>query len=322
MNENDIDIAATPILPVVPQLPPWEHTLANFDIDYTDIKKDEDPNLLSIEVKSHLVSQYPYHLKVFTDGSVLESGKSGAAFIIPDLKVHKSFHLGKDFAIFTSELFAILMALLYLSSSHLDFYSIVFCVDSRSVLQALKHWQGNVVRNDIVFEIKFLIHCLRHKGIGIDFCWIPSHCGLYWNDLVDSLAKQGALECNSEAVLSNLKLSSYEINAILKKSVQSKCFGTHFECFSCSRNIEIIILKLRLNAWNTKFSKDIRCSCSNIISVHHVLFECPVLTELYRRKGLDLNAKYSNVHDALYDSQPFVISVAEVISQSTVGKLL
>ena len=36
------------------------------------------------------------------------------------------------------------------------------------------------------------------NGIGIDFCWIPSHCGLYWNEVVDSVAKNGASSKNEQ----------------------------------------------------------------------------------------------------------------------------
>ena len=37
-----------------------------------------------------------------------------------------------------------------------------------------------------------MINCIMNRGIGIDFCWVPSHCGLYWNETADRLAKQGA----------------------------------------------------------------------------------------------------------------------------------
>ena len=40
--------------------------------------------------------------KMFTNGSVLDSLLSGAGYVIPDLKVQKSFYLGKSFSIFTS----------------------------------------------------------------------------------------------------------------------------------------------------------------------------------------------------------------------------
>ena len=41
--------------------------------------------------------EYQNHIKIFTDGSVLDSLDSGAGFVIPELKVQKSFYLGKFF---------------------------------------------------------------------------------------------------------------------------------------------------------------------------------------------------------------------------------
>ena len=61
-------------------------------------------NVLTIEVREHLINNYQNHIKIFTDGSVLDSLDSGAGFVIPELKVQKYFYLGKGFSIFTSEL--------------------------------------------------------------------------------------------------------------------------------------------------------------------------------------------------------------------------
>ena len=58
-----------------------------------------------------------------------------------------------------------------------------------------------------------------YKGIGIEFCWVPSHCGLYWNEISGRLAKQGAMKNMSEISSNILLLSSHEINSILKKTV-------------------------------------------------------------------------------------------------------
>ena len=55
--------------------------------------------------------KYKHHLKVYTDGSILEDGSAGSAFVIPSLKTEKSYHLGKGHSIFAAELVAILMAL-------------------------------------------------------------------------------------------------------------------------------------------------------------------------------------------------------------------
>ena len=109
------------------------------------------------------------------------------------------------------------MALNYICNILLAIYYFVICVDSKSVLCALKSCNCKM-RWDIFYEVKYLIHCIMYKGIGIEFCWVPSHCGLYWNEL-DKLAKQVAMKNMSEISSSNLLVSSHEINSLLKKTV-------------------------------------------------------------------------------------------------------
>ena len=58
-----------------------------------------------------------------------------------------------------------------------------------------------------------------YKGTGVELCWVLSHCGLYWNEISDKLAKQGAMKNMSEISSNNLLLSSHEINSLLKKTV-------------------------------------------------------------------------------------------------------
>ena len=121
-------------------MPQWEHINAKFDTDYTDLKKSESTNILAIQVREHLNNKYQNHIKIFTDSSVLDSLDGGAGFVIPDLKVQKSFYPGIYFNflffIFTSELYAILMTLNYICNIQLAIHNFVICVDSKSVLCA------------------------------------------------------------------------------------------------------------------------------------------------------------------------------------------
>ena len=64
-------------------------------------------------VKTHIHEQYQNHLQIFTDGSVLDNNV-GATFVIPTLKVERSFYLGSNLSIFTAELAGIVMALEYI----------------------------------------------------------------------------------------------------------------------------------------------------------------------------------------------------------------
>ena len=67
---------------------------ADFAIEYTGMKKEENPHVLSQRVKSHLVD-YSNHLKIYAYGSVLENEQAGAGFVIPETKTEKKFLLRK-----------------------------------------------------------------------------------------------------------------------------------------------------------------------------------------------------------------------------------
>ena len=61
------------------------------------------------------------------------------------------------------------------------------------------------------------------------------------------------------------------------------------------------------------------CVCKNILSVEHILLECPVTTELFEKNGYDFNA-CNNVRDILYNTD--INSVVKLIVHSPVGKLV
>ena len=89
---------------------------------------------------------------------------------------------------------------------------------------------------------------------------------------------------------------------------------------SCSRYLARVIHKLRLNLWKTKYSQNVTCVCKNILSVKHILLECPITTELFQKNGYDLNA-YNNVRDILYKND-FITNIVKSIVHSLGGKLV
>ena len=270
--------------------------------------------MISVEAKEHLANTYPHHLKIYTDGSVLES-YTGAGFVIPDLKVKKSYCLGKNFSVFTAELYAILMALSWISDLNVAIYSILICVDSKSVLCSLRSWDANV-RKDLIFDIKFMIHSVMAKGTFVEFCWIPSHCGIYGNEIADKLAKEGALRKNPD---SRLKLDKHEINSLLENYMNNEKLPAKTKVLLCQRSLSSIIYKMRLNSWKTKFSMDVECACGLPLSIQHILFECPILTSLYNILKLDI-ANFRALREILYS--PKMIDIAKAISSSVIFHLL
>ena len=66
--------------------PDYELMKADFDTEYTEMKKEENRHILSYIVKSHLADNNSNHLKIYTDGSVVENEQAGAGFVIPEFK--------------------------------------------------------------------------------------------------------------------------------------------------------------------------------------------------------------------------------------------
>jgi hypothetical protein len=76
--------------------------------------------------------------------------------------------------------------------------------------------------------------------------------------------------------------------------------------YSCNRHISKLIYKLKLNAWNTKFSQNVVCVCFQQISVKQLFFECPILLNLYKEKGLKIK---KNDISSIFDSDIIVDTV-------------
>jgi ribonuclease HI/exonuclease III len=314
----DIDLFDVPIVPVSPQIPQWEHNNADYTVNYTCYKKKENPNLITSDALQYINEQYPNHLKIYSDGSVLESADVGCGFVIPDFKIKRSYFLGKHFSIFTAELVGILMALLYIQESYLNISNILLCVDSKSVLLALQNWDCKI-RRDLIFEIKALIHFIQSHGVGINFCWIPSHCGILGNEVADALAKQGAQNSISTNVKIMLKKSHHELITILINKMISTFFQIKHEIINCPRKISKLIYKFRLNSWCTKFSENVYCCCYNKLSIQHILFDCPFLNRVFLAEGVSIDRQeslYNVVHSSSF------VSVARLVLSSPVGKLL
>ena len=60
------------------------------------------------------------------------------------------------------------MALNYICNLQLALYNFAICVDSKSVLCALKNCNCKM-RGDIFYEVKYLIHCIMYKCLGLSF---------------------------------------------------------------------------------------------------------------------------------------------------------
>ena len=291
--------------------PMWELRHAGFDIDYTDLKKNEHENILAAIAREHIQDQYYHSLKVYTDGSVLETGETGAGYVIPDLKIQNSFSLGKGYSVFTAELVAIIMVLNCIVNIQKDIFSVLLCVDSKSVLQSLSS-SNSKERNELTFEIKHIINTLISRGTLVNFCWVPSHCGILFNDWADKLAKQGAHNINSINI--TIPLSIKEMYTILEAKVKIKFpFNLLYKATAnTTRVVACLAHRLALNSWRTKYCKDIYCICHEILTINHIISDCNAMKDF-----IPVNLQRINNVETT-----FWVNLAHCLIHSPVGQFL
>ncbi len=115
--------------------------------------------------------------------------------------------------IMDAELYAVYRALEYLKQQRLEEKQVYIFIDSQA---AIKRLQLNALTGgqELVFKITQSCSYLASKGISINFYWVPSHLGIYGNEIADKLAKKG---------LSRRKLqSSYTSLAHLERRAREK----------------------------------------------------------------------------------------------------
>ena len=105
----------------------------------------------------------------------------------------------------------------------------------------------------------------------------------------------------------------------MEKFVNKMFFQNSNQILSCSRHLARIVYKLRLNSWNTKFSSNVTCSCSQKLSVFQLLLDCPILQQLYADNGVNFD-QIEDIHQLLYS--PEIIKIASILCHTSIGRLL
>ena len=100
----------------------------------------------------------------------------------------------------------------------------------------------------------------------------------------------------------------------------SKSMSEVFLPYNQTRKISKIVYRLKLNAWATKYTKDIHCICSTetLITVQHILCDCPVLMELYKQSNISFE---ENTLKKILLSED-LLRYIDVILKTSIGKML
>ena len=88
---------------------------------------------------------------------------------------------------FAAEATAITLALNY--HRHMDpvQHDVVIYSDSMSCWQTI---ESEDTDNPLICQVMNLLWALKDKGTRVSFCWVPSHCGIEGNEIMDQLAKE------------------------------------------------------------------------------------------------------------------------------------
>nr|KAG5704412.1 hypothetical protein BaRGS_024267 [Batillaria attramentaria] len=203
---NDIWSAQTP----KPVFPPWELAKPEYEHRYAEgASKKADSALATTLAREKIEQRFSQHLKIYTDGSVLDSGEVGCAFVIPDLGITRRYKLNAGLSIFSAEMYAILMACTFVNDMPNPPLGVVILSDSKSSLQALERG-GTRNRSDVQCEILFLAHQIITKGTILALMWLPSHSGIRGNELADRAARDATgdgMEAKLLQTLSEVKRS-------------------------------------------------------------------------------------------------------------------
>ena len=235
------------------------------------------------------------HDEIYTDLSKINERVGAAAVINRHLQNGEttcrqlSKRLPNNSTIFAAEATAITLALNYYRHMDPVQYDVVIYSDSMSCLQAI---EGEDTDNPLICQIMNLLWALSDKGTRVRFCWVPSHCGIEGNEIIDQVAKE-TLDHDIDPLptvhFADLKsLVNYYIQrkvqikwdvSLLKPTLRPSKRFRHL-----TRAEEVVITRLRIG--HIKATKSHILSrgpptacqhCGQTLTIEHILLECTVL---------------------------------------------
>ena len=197
----------------------------------------------------------------------------------------------------------------------------------------------------MVIEIKYLVHYLILRGTNVNFCWVPSHCNISANELVDRAAKKGAKNSDKSVKVNSLLLSVQEGYSLLEKGSCTKFLQTiQNKCCKCTKlsfrkhyigsipnlppasnfNVRLItslFYRFRLDALKTKFCQNVKCICGENLDITHIIFRCQPLRQFLPSSFTDLSLPETKLHDIL-NNTTLLVDIIKTLLKSPIFPLL
>ena len=198
--------------------------------------------------------------------------------------------------IFSAEAMAITLALDYYQYMDPVQHDVVVYSDSLSCLQLI---ESEDTENPLICNIMNLLWALSDKGTHVRFCWLPSHCGIEGNEIVDQLAKETLNHDIDPLTTVHYADLKPVVNSYIQQEVQIKwdvsihgrdlyllkpTLGPPRKFKHLARAEEVVITRLRIG--HTKATKSHILSrgpptacqhCGQTLTIEQMLLECTVL---------------------------------------------
>uniref|UniRef100_L7LY27 Putative tick transposon n=1 Tax=Rhipicephalus pulchellus TaxID=72859 RepID=L7LY27_RHIPC len=233
-----------------PAIPPWCFIPPEVHLNVPGIRKKSELSSPVLKQLSLILlhEKYADHVHVYTDGSTTLQRSSGAV-VVPAKAITVSFKTDHPTTSTAAELAALRAALRVVNHEQPQRWSVFS--DSKAALQSLLSALRHGPYEQLVFEVRYLLHTSIEKGHHVKFQWLPSHCGVIGNEHADNAARS-ALQGDT---LETIPLSRTD----------------------AARQLRVVAQKITFSTWNT---------ASRLRNQHH---HCPNTLRLQTPTGLRRN---------------------------------
>ena len=231
-------------------------------------------------------------ISIFTDGSKTDDGVGYAVITLQSPIIKR---LPYNFSIFSTELLAVLSAIIYIFNSPSGNKFTIY-TDCQSILSVLRSTFSD---HPIVSQIHDWLVLVTNRHKTVQFCWVPAHVGVHGNELADVAAKAATRLAHVSPVnipLSDVKSqigkfsreqwqrhwSSLASNLKLKSIRPSVSPWSHFRG---DRRSNTILTRLRIGHTHlthrylmtsgAERQAPLCFTCQVILTVQHILVDCP-----------------------------------------------